>query len=55
MYPPMASPMTNSSGAQFNRPVDDILRARLKTLGVSEHRFSLDAGKQMFVLLPGQG
>lgn len=24
---------------------DDILRARLKTLGVSEHRFTLKAGK----------
>jgi len=24
---------------------DDILRARLKTLGVSEHRFTLQAGR----------
>lgn len=25
-------------------PIDDILRARLKTLGVSEHRFKFKAG-----------
>jgi len=27
--------------------LDDILRARLKTLGVSEHRFKMNAGKSL--------
>jgi len=27
--------------------IDDILRARLKTLGVSEHRFNLNAGNMV--------
>jgi guanine nucleotide-binding protein subunit alpha len=42
----MASPITSSSRTEFNRPIDDVLRARLKTLGVSEHRFTLDTGNQ---------
>jgi guanine nucleotide-binding protein alpha-1 subunit len=37
---------SDSSGRAFCLQLrsDDILRARLKTLGISEHRFTLDAG-----------
>ena len=27
-------------------PVDDVLKARLKTIGVSEHKFEMEAGDQ---------
>ena len=47
---------TDGKSACFSRAFylqigsDDILRARLKTLGISEHRFTLDAGLLFFKL-----
>jgi guanine nucleotide-binding protein subunit alpha len=41
---------SDSFGRAFHLRIglDDILRARLKTLGISEHRFTLDAGLLFF-------
>lgn len=36
----------SSIGAWSDRPADDVLKARLKTVGVSEYRFQMESGTE---------